>query len=254
MVFISHVSEEAQIAATLKRHIESVFSGQCKVFISSDPRDIPAGSKWLEKISQAIEAAKVLVVLCSPASLKRPWINFEMGCGWVRGVPIIPVCHSGQTKGQLPPPISTFQALELDSTTFVAEFFDGIAGHLQVEKVPKIDEGKTKGELMAALKPHRSAAAPESEEVLTVPSPGPVEELDDKSRAILEAIAHMGDAGLTAEDLAGHLGISRPKMEYYLENLARGGHISYQQEIVDDPPVARLEQKGRGYLIQRGLL
>ena len=51
---------------------------------------MPAGSKWLEEIDQALAAAVVLLVLCSPASLRRPWINFETGCGWIKRVP----CHS----------------------------------------------------------------------------------------------------------------------------------------------------------------
>lgn len=80
------------------------------------------------------------------------------------------------------------------------------------------------------------------------------EELDDNSLGILKTIADMGDKGFTAESLAGHFGMSCPKMEHYLEKLAQGGHITYQQEIVDDPPVARLKKKGRTYLFERDLL
>ena len=253
IVFISHISEEARIASTLKKHIEAALAGQVKVFVSSDPRDLPAGTKWLERISQAIESAEVLVVLCSPVALKRPWINFEMGCGWEKKVPIIPVCHSGQKKGELPAPISEFQALEMDSETFVANFFHALTQHLKIQGVPKIDQNPMKGELMAALQ-LEPVAVPEVAVAEVGPAPAPQEELDDESRGILKAMADMGDEGFAAEDLAGNFGMSRPKMEHYLEKLARGGHVTYQQEIVDDPPVARLEEKGRTYLFERNLL
>ena len=75
-IFISHISEEAPIALVLKNWIESSFIGQCDVFVSSDLDDIPAGSKWLKKIEQALDSAVVIVVLCSPLSLLKPWINF----------------------------------------------------------------------------------------------------------------------------------------------------------------------------------
>ena len=251
-VFISHINEEARIASALKKHIESAFSGQCKVFISSDPHDVPAGTKWLERISQAIEQAKVLVVLCSPASLRRPWINFEMGCGWEKKVPIIPLCHSGQKKGELPAPISEFQALEMDSESFGANFFHALTQHLGIQGVPKIDQNAMKKELMAALQ-SEPVAVPEPA-VAEVDPPPAHEELDDKSLGILKAIADMGDEGFAAEDLAGHFGMSRPKMEHYLGKLARGGYVTYQHEIVDDPPVARLEEKGMTYLFERDLL
>ncbi len=113
--FISHIKEEAGIALKLKECIESTFAGQVEVFVSSDVRDLPAGSKWLTEIDAALNSSLVFLVLCSKNSLKRPWINVEMGCVWIKGVPIIPLCHSGQTKGELPSPISSFQALEMKS-------------------------------------------------------------------------------------------------------------------------------------------
>lgn len=50
--------------------------------------------------------------------------------------------------------------------------------------------------------PQQDVAPPDIEVVPTIPPPAPVEELDDKSREVLKAIADMGDEGLTAEELA----------------------------------------------------
>jgi hypothetical protein len=42
-VFISHVSEEAQLASVLKTHLTSDFLGMLDVFVSSDTESILAG-------------------------------------------------------------------------------------------------------------------------------------------------------------------------------------------------------------------
>ncbi|MDZ7662950.1 toll/interleukin-1 receptor domain-containing protein [Thiohalophilus sp.] len=98
-IFISHISSEAPLAKILKEWIESTFSGGVRVFVSSDSDDIPAGSKWLDKISQALSESKILILLCSSASVIKPWINFEAGAGWAKNVPIMPVCHSPPVSG-----------------------------------------------------------------------------------------------------------------------------------------------------------
>lgn len=118
-IFLSHISEEAPIAIVLKDWIESSFAGQCEVFVSSDKSSNPPGSRWLDLVDTALSDSKAFIVLCSPNSLHRPWINFETGCGWIKRVPIIPICHSGQEAGNLPMPISLFQGVELESSDFI---------------------------------------------------------------------------------------------------------------------------------------
>ena len=147
-VFISHISEEAPIAQVLKKWIESSFAGRTEVFVGSDKDDIPAGSRWLEVIDSAVGSASVLIVLCSPSSLSRPWINFETGGAWLKRIPIIPVCHSGQKKGSLPSPISMLQALEMDDENFVIDLLSSLAKHLGFGKIPRIDQTAMRKELI----------------------------------------------------------------------------------------------------------
>ena len=151
-IFISHIAEEASIADVFKDWIESTFLGQCEVFASSDTEDLPAGNKWINDIDETLDSAVALLVLCSPASLKRPWINFETGWGWIKGVPIIPICHSGQKKDNLPPRISTFESLEIDSGGFVSDLFSKLAKHLGFEKFPRIDQDAMIHEITAAIR------------------------------------------------------------------------------------------------------
>jgi hypothetical protein len=150
-IFISHISEEASIVEVFKDWIESTFLGQSEVFASSDADDLPAGKKWMDEIDQALDSAAVFLVLCSRVSLKRSWIHLETGWGWMKGLPIILICHSGQKKDDLPSPISTFQALEIDSDGFVSDLFTSLAKHLGFAKFPRIDQDAMILELTAAV-------------------------------------------------------------------------------------------------------
>ena len=103
-IFISHTTEEAPIAFVLQKNIRFFFLGQIAVFASSNVKDLTPGEERLKKIEKALELSNVLLLICSPSALTRPWINFEAGCGWIKGIKIIPICHSGQRKDQLPFP------------------------------------------------------------------------------------------------------------------------------------------------------
>src|SRR5690349_21707077 len=109
-VFLSHISEEASEARALKKQLESALPG-LEVFVSTT--DIHLGHSWLMEVHKALERSKVSLALCSPNSVRRPWVNFEMGCGWAKGIPVIPVCYKGMRPSQLPDPLGTFQTLEL---------------------------------------------------------------------------------------------------------------------------------------------
>ena len=151
-IFISHILEETSIAEILNDWIESTFLGQCEVFASSDKADLPAGNKWIGEIDQALESAVAFLVLFSPTSLKRPWVNVQTGWAWIKGLPIIPICHSGLKKDDLPRRISTLQALEINSDGFVSELFRRLTEHLGFAKFPRIDQDAMVRELTAAIR------------------------------------------------------------------------------------------------------
>jgi len=83
-VFISHVMEDAAVAARLKRKMTEDFLGQLTVFLSSDTESIAAGEEWLSSVSEALRNSSIFVVLCSPMAIARPWVNFEAGAAWMR--------------------------------------------------------------------------------------------------------------------------------------------------------------------------
>jgi hypothetical protein len=110
-VFISHITPEAQLAELFKEQIGQDFLGMIDVFVSSDGASISVGSKWLNDIDAALKNAKVELIICSEESVKRPWINFEAGAGWVKGIPIVPICHTGLRPVDLPIPLNMLQGI-----------------------------------------------------------------------------------------------------------------------------------------------
>ena len=83
-IFISYIMEEEPIARELKLFIEKYFLNQIAVFVSSDINCVTPGQQWLNTIEEALNQCKVILLICSPSSLTRPWINFEAGCGWIK--------------------------------------------------------------------------------------------------------------------------------------------------------------------------
>lgn len=138
-IFISHITEEKEVAIIIKNLIEEIFPKQTKIFVSSDGVSITAGTKWLDEISKALNEADLLITLCSEISIKRPWINFELGAGWKKNIPIIPICYLGITKKQLPQPIAMLQAMDLVDNNSLKYMFEGIAKHLGLSLGKRID-------------------------------------------------------------------------------------------------------------------
>src|SRR5687768_10966759 len=110
--FISHISEESLVASKLKAALTRDFLQMLDVFVSSDGESISAGDEWLKSIDEALQESAVMLILCSPSSIRRPWINFEAGAAWMRKIPLIPLCHAGLTPGDLPAPLSFRHGLQ----------------------------------------------------------------------------------------------------------------------------------------------
>jgi hypothetical protein len=129
-LFISHIGEEAKLAEILKTHFLNDFLGMIDVFVSSDNTSITVGNKWLNDIDEALKTAQVELILCSEGSVKRPWINFEAGAGWVKGIPVVPVCHTGMRAVDLPIPLNMLQAIEANDENGLQKIYGLLAKNL----------------------------------------------------------------------------------------------------------------------------
>jgi len=121
LIFLSHIHEETALACLVKQALEGEFSGFVDVFVSSDGTSIPAGSNFLKRIEDGLVSCIGAIYLISPVSVKRNWINFELGAVWVRNImnlrdgkpeiPTIPICHSGLTPSTLPGPLNNLNGI-----------------------------------------------------------------------------------------------------------------------------------------------
>ena len=137
-LFLSHITEEAPVAKVLKEWIESTFPGHLEVFASTNPSDNPIGTKWIQTVHSALRDSELLILIGSPASISRPWINFEAGAAWIRDIDIITLCHSGLATGSLPPPLSEFQSVSISDTSVTERLFKRFADKLGLTKLPRI--------------------------------------------------------------------------------------------------------------------
>lgn len=139
LVFISHITEEAELARIFSEEIKSAYLGLLDTFVSSDGESLPAGGRWLDKIDQALSDSAIQISLCSPESVKRPWINFEAGASWIRRIPVVPICHSGLSKSGLPVPLSMLQAADATNETDLRIMFSELSKVLGAKISPNVD-------------------------------------------------------------------------------------------------------------------
>jgi hypothetical protein len=133
IIFLSHIHEDKSIAIALAEHLERAFSRAVDVFVSSDGASILLGDKWLDRIEENLKKATIVIVLASPDSVSRPWINFEAGGGWLRGARVMPVCIRGMEIAALPQPLKTLQACQISSAGGVKAFFEGVGRVLDLD-------------------------------------------------------------------------------------------------------------------------
>lgn len=123
LIFISHVSEEKIVADSLRVVIESHFLNMVEVFVSS----ISLGREWFDSIKNALHTCDLAIVLASPNSIKRPWVNFEAGSIWSQNKIVIPLCHAGMTKEKLQLPMSHLQGTDATNVDGLQQIIDDIA-------------------------------------------------------------------------------------------------------------------------------
>lgn len=114
-VFLSHAASDEHIALVLKAEIERRLPS-VKVFCSSDPTDLPPGTKWSPTIQRALQDSTMLIFVASERGLQRPWVWFECGTFWFTDKEIMPLCLGTIRKNALRPPLSELQAINGDDS------------------------------------------------------------------------------------------------------------------------------------------
>lgn len=108
-VFISYYhKKDEKIAEIIKKAIgQALYGDETSTLVFRGEDSLFPGSLWIKEIRKKLQAAKVVVVICSPESVNRPWVAFECGAVIQRQkeeekMPIFAYCHSGVKKEELP--------------------------------------------------------------------------------------------------------------------------------------------------------
>lgn len=125
-VFLSHAASDERIALLLKAEVERRLPG-VEVFCSSDPADLPPGTKWSPEIQQSLQESAMLIFVASDRGLQRPWVWFECGTFWFTEKKIIPLCLGEVRKNLLRPPLSELQAINGDEPNDLKTGLEAIA-------------------------------------------------------------------------------------------------------------------------------
>lgn len=114
LVFISWSGDRSRIAAKeLGSWLPHVIQ-EAIPFVSD--QDIAVGSKWEPEIAENLQDAQFGIVCVTPENQESPWINYEAGAlsklidPSTRVVPLL----IGMSTSDLKPPLSQFQARQLD--------------------------------------------------------------------------------------------------------------------------------------------
>lgn len=113
-IFISHIHENKEITLIIKDLIDIIFENALNIFVSSDVESIDLGEEWLLKTNDELRQCDIMLLLCSPESIRRPWVAFEAGVGWSKGIKVVPLCCLGLTISNLPLPFNRWQAANVN--------------------------------------------------------------------------------------------------------------------------------------------
>jgi hypothetical protein len=119
-VFLSHAVGDAAMAERLQRLLEAQ---GLRCFLSG--RSIEAGGPWREEILRALQSAKVVVFVLTPASVESNWILYESAAAWALEKWIVP-CTQSIRIHQVPELLAQYQCRPINSDADRAQLADEV--------------------------------------------------------------------------------------------------------------------------------
>lgn len=144
-IFMSHASDDKELAELLKRLLESEFVG-ISCWVSSNPAAIPMGRAWFSEVIKQITEADIMVVLLTPQSVNRMWVGFEAGMFWEKvtsgsnleqkiSPPKIFVLTAGLSS--IPSPLDQLQSGVLSVSSNLEVFMDEFSKQVGISRTHK---------------------------------------------------------------------------------------------------------------------
>jgi len=121
-VFISHTSEDKEIAREIYSFIKEEFKGKIIPFLASD--DIQSGDLWRDKIKDNLANGDALISLMTANSKDKPWIYIEWSAFWMENKNIHILLSDDFNVNDLISPLKDYQYVKMTN-------IDAINGFLQ---------------------------------------------------------------------------------------------------------------------------
>jgi hypothetical protein len=112
-IFISHAVANKNIAQSLSEVLEAT-KETVTTFLASRPGDIRADEDWLGGIERALQKADTYIIILTPESVLRPWVNFEAGAAWFFKRQLVFVRIQALSTDDIPSPINSRQVYAID--------------------------------------------------------------------------------------------------------------------------------------------
>lgn len=124
-IFISHAIANSRIAQTLAEALEKA-GEDVETFVASRAGDIRADEAWLAGIERALKEADAYIVVLTPESILRPWLNFESGAAWFFNRQLIFVRIQALSTDEIHMPIASKQVYALDDEQQLHAIFQAL--------------------------------------------------------------------------------------------------------------------------------
>lgn len=112
-IFISHAAANRALARTLADALQTAQEG-VTTFVASRPGDIRADKDCLPEIERALQQSDAYIIVLTPESILRPWVNFEAGAAWFSQRQLLFVRIRALEPDEIPLPIRARQIYCLD--------------------------------------------------------------------------------------------------------------------------------------------
>lgn len=124
-IFISHAVANRNIARSLAATLEAAREG-VTTFLASRPGDIRADEDWLKGIERALQEADTYLILLTPESVLRPWVNFEAGAAWFFQRQLVFIRIQALSTDDIPLPINSRQVYSIDDKEQLVAVFKAL--------------------------------------------------------------------------------------------------------------------------------
>ncbi len=121
-IFLSHIEEEEEIVLEFRDLMNKIFDNTISFYLFQKNE---SGADMVDGITKNLDKSQIIVIFCSPESISKPWINFEIGFANKMKIDdnqkiIIPLLYLNLKREQLPSYLSNliYVQLDLDKKTF----------------------------------------------------------------------------------------------------------------------------------------